>query len=109
MCEGMQFCSGCRNEEVEVWAAGKTHQLPKFGDNAQRATAIRRRQIVFLNALRNNDNLIVWPEWLIACGRMGVVGMFTCIYMPKTPLPPIRTSQFNLCYIGKRNATATLD
>lgn len=73
MCEGMSFCGQCIDKDVQAWANGLTHIVPRFGDNDQRSTAIKIRVSVLEHILRTNPaQAYNWPEWDLQTGALGL-------------------------------------
>lgn len=62
MC-GTEFCGPCVDERVTAWATGLAHDVPTFGDKAQRATAIMKRVSVLFRVIRTSPvGAVEWPE-----------------------------------------------
>lgn len=76
MCDKLHFCKQCTNEEVRAWSAGEGHEVPLFGDQAQRRTAISRRVRLIFNLARagNIDALVSFPEWQTTVRRLKAQG-----------------------------------
>jgi hypothetical protein len=84
----MHFCSGCQNEAVKDWVAGRAHNLPTFGDNAQRVTAIRLRRMNFISAITSDGHPgTSWPEWNMCLERLGITAMTPTEAVEKLPFP----------------------
>jgi hypothetical protein len=65
MCVKLKFCSTCVNALVQAWAKGDVHEVPGFGDYAQRNTATELRVERVCELLRAHDfnALEAFPEW----------------------------------------------